>query len=110
MTDVTYNFLVEVTLDGTIRVHPSVPESTDKPARVATPVEIVATALKLAHDLDQQILIERITDTLMHNLVPPVETVPDQVRYALKERGIAPDPSFIESAEQLFEVATEPEV
>ena len=98
MTDVNYNFLVEVMLDGAIRIHPSAPGTIEEVTRAATPVEIVATALKLAHDLDQQILIERITDTLMNNLVPPVETVPDQVRDALKERGITPDAVVPEEA------------
>lgn len=91
MTDINYNFLVEVLLDGSIRIHPVMPEILDAVTRVATPADIVSTSLKLAHDLDQQILIDRISGMVLDALSPPIVTVPDQVRDALKDRGITPD-------------------
>lgn len=99
MTDTSYRYLVEVKVDGTILVHPEIPAELEEADRVATAPDIVASSLKLAHDIDQQIVVDRVTgavsslaESLLQALVPaPEATVPDQLRDALKERGITPD-------------------
>lgn len=103
MTDVSYRYLVEVKVDGSILVHPDMPEELAEADRTATAGDIVSSSLKLAHDIDQQIVVDRITDTVAESIqllaqgfisafIPePEPTVPDQVKTALKERGITPD-------------------
>lgn len=99
MTDVSYRYLVEVQVDGSILVHPEIPTELSESDRVATAPDIVASSLKLAHDIDQQIIVDRITSSvatvaegiLGSFIAPPEPTVPDRVSEALKERGITPD-------------------
>lgn len=105
MTDISYRYLVEVKVDGTILVHPEIPAELDEADRTATAPDIVASSLKLAHDIDQQIMVDRITgnvsqsiqeigEAILSGFMPqPEATVPDRVAEALKERGITPDNS-----------------
>jgi len=103
MSDVNYRYMVEVKTDGTILVHPEIPSELEEATRVATAQDIVATSVKLAHDIDQQLIIDRVSsnvseivkgavEQLVGEFLPsPEVTVPDKVKTALKDRGITPD-------------------
>lgn len=92
MTDVSYRYLVEVMVDGAILVHPEIPTELVEADRVATAPDIVSSSYKLAHDIDQQILVDRVSTTILSALTPaPAQETPDKVREALKERGITPE-------------------
>jgi hypothetical protein len=92
MADANYRYLVEVTTEGGIMVYPEIPDDLTEPARIATPVDIVSTSLKLAHDIDQQIIIERITASVVEATTPTAPlSASDKVSEALKERGITPE-------------------
>lgn len=84
-------FLVVVNQDGTFTTYAEIPSELPEVARRATNYEVYQTCKSIAEEFDTQILVDRITKSVVGTLMPPQPTVADKVTEKLKDRGINPE-------------------
>jgi Icc-related predicted phosphoesterase len=91
MSNVETYFLIAVNGDGTFTSYSQLPEEPIQAARVATNYEVYQTCKQIAEEFETQILVDRITKSVVNTLMPPQPTVADAVKDKLKERNINPE-------------------
>jgi hypothetical protein len=84
-------FLVVVNEDGTFTTYAEIPSELPAVTRRATNYEVYQTCKSIAEEFDTQILVDRITKSVVGTLMPQTQTVADVVKDKLKERGIDPE-------------------
>jgi len=90
--DVETFFLVAVTSDGGFVTYSEMPQEPINAERQATTADIYSVAQQIVREVDQQLLADRITASVLNALAPQVEpTLSDKLKEALKERGIDPE-------------------
>ena len=83
-------FVVVINSDGTLNTFVDLPESL--PAnRPATNWDVYQAAKQIATEVDNQLLAEKVTNSVLAALAPQTTPVSDKVKEALKERGITPE-------------------
>lgn len=90
-------FLIVVNEDGTLTSYAELPETLPERARVATNWDVYANSKQIAEEFDRQLLVDRITQSVINAMTPVTATTAQKVKDALKERGI--DPESIKPAE-----------
>jgi hypothetical protein len=91
--DVAY--LVMVHTDGTFSVKLDDFGDSVSPARQATSADVRLVSQQIIDELDAQVLVNRIVESLVNVLAPPVQEVPDAIKEKLKERGIDPESTAV---------------
>lgn len=84
-------FVVAVNTDGTFTTYSQLPEEPIQANHLATNYEVYQTCKQIAEEFDTQILVDRITKSVVNTLMPPQPTVADAVKDKLKERNINPE-------------------
>jgi Icc-related predicted phosphoesterase len=91
MSKIETYFLIAVNEDGTFTSFSKLPEEPLEAAHVATNYEVYQACKQIAEEFETQILVDRITRSVVNTLMPPQPTVADAVKDKLKERNINPE-------------------
>lgn len=91
MSNIETFFITVVNSDGTISTLTELPTESFEIARIATRFDVYQTSKQIVDEVEQSALVERIVAAMSQTLNPPVQTVPDRVKEALKNRGIDPE-------------------
>ena len=85
-------FLVAVNTDGTFTAMLEHPETLPEVKRAPTSFDVYQTSQQIVKEIDAQILVERLANTVVALFTPPQEeTVADKVSEKLKERKVKPE-------------------
>jgi hypothetical protein len=84
-------FITVINSDGSISTLTEFPTEPFEVARTASRFDVYQTSKQIVDEVEQSALVERIVAAVTQSLNPPVQTVPDRVKEALKNRGIDPE-------------------
>ena len=93
MTNYRYQFTVSVKTDGGVDIEPREVGEDGVVETTANIFNIIDTARKLAADLERQVLLDSVRQSLLEALPPIDAPLPPSavVKDALAERGITPE-------------------
>lgn len=97
MSKVETYYLITVNTDGTLTSYTEIPKELPEVNRVATTFDVFQASKQISEEFQNQILADRVAQTVINALSPAVETPVDKIKDKLKERGI--DPESITPAE-----------
>jgi hypothetical protein len=84
-------FIAGINEDGTITTMPEMPEGGIEAARPVTNYDVYQTAKQIVEEFESSVLAQKVASTVIAMMNQKAPTSADQVKDALKERGINPD-------------------
>lgn len=84
-------FVITLNTDGTLTSYAQMPTELPENLRPANNVDIYNASKQIVEEFNNQLLAERVAQTVVAMLNPTQPTVSDKVKDKLKERGIDPD-------------------
>lgn len=91
MSKVDTYFLITVNEDGTLTSFTTIPEELPEVNRVANTFDVFQAAKQITEEFQNQLLADRVAQTVIAALSPQVESPVDKIKDKLKERGIDPE-------------------
>lgn len=91
MSTIETFFITAINTDGSISTLTEFPTEPFEFSRTATRFDVYQTSKQIVEEVEQANLVERIVASVTEALTPTVQTVPDRVKEALKNRGIDPE-------------------
>jgi hypothetical protein len=91
MEKVKTYFFLSANEDGTIGTYAEMPEALPERESVGNNYMLYELCKQIVTEFEAQIMADRVARTVVSLLQPAKPSVPDQMKDALKERGIVPD-------------------
>lgn len=91
MSKVDTYFLITVNEDGTLTSYTTIPDELPEANRVATTFDVFQSSKQITEEFQNQLLADRVAQTVMAALSPKVDSPVDKIKDALKDRGIDPE-------------------
>jgi hypothetical protein len=84
-------FVALINEDGTITTLPEIPAEPLEANRAVTNYDVYQTAKQIVEEFESSILADKVARTVLSVLAPTTPAVSDNVKDALKKRGVTPE-------------------